>query len=327
MSALSRGLVADLGGTNARFACADIGPAGEVAIHDLVRLKARDYQTADAAIRAYLDQASDPNLSFVSIACAGPVRDGQVALTNLGWTVSEHALKPLMNDGSTHLLNDLAAVAWAAPRLTPADLTPLAEGREPYRDDVIAVLGVGTGTNCAAYVKGAGAEGSVIVGESGHISFAPNDAMEAKIWTYLLDRYGRVSIERLVSGPGIFNIYQAVCHIEGAPETCVNSEAVSRQADGGDPVAALAIDRFCRVLGAVAGDFVLTFDATAVHIAGGIAPALMCTPERIAAFAQGFGNKGRFRPYVERVSAYVITHPYAALMGAARAASIERRAF
>ena len=318
------GLVADLGGTNARFAQAEIGLSGEVEIKDLVRLKARDFATADAAISAYLDQTAPPRLEFVSVACAGPVVDGQVALTNLGWTVSKHRLQPLMQQGSTHLLNDLAAVAWAAPQLTAADLRPIGPVPAESANDVIAVLGVGTGTNCAAFINH-DHDGVVVVGESGHISFAPHDEVEAGIWRYLMDRYGRVSIERLVSGPGIFNIYQAICHLADAPETATGSEMVSQMADAGDPLAAQAIDRFCRVLGAVSGDFVLTFNASALHIAGGIAPMLMSTPERCGAFRWGFENKGRFRSYVERVGAYVITHPHAALMGAARAASIERK--
>jgi glucokinase len=316
---IAQGLVADLGGTNARFARGEIDASGEVRVSDIIRLKARDYPTADGAIDAFLAQAELGDLDFVSIACAGPVRKGEVALTNLGWSLSKAKLQPRLKARSTHLINDLAAVAWAAPTLEQGDLRPLRDGAA-IGGEVIAVLGVGTGTNCAAFIDRDG-EDQVVVGEGGHISFAPNDDIEAKIWEHLNNRFDHVSIERLVSGPGLFNIYQALCDINGQPQVHANSEAVSAAADAGDALGEQTLDCFCRVLGAVSGDFVLTFGASALYIAGGIAPQLMCTPARAAAFQERFEHKGRFRSYLEGVGAFVITHPNAALLGAVRAAA------
>lgn len=323
-SGLFRGLVADLGGTNARFAQAEVTPSGEVRITDIIRLKARDYPTADGAIEAYLAQTAAGTMQFVSIACAGPVRNGRVALTNLGWSLSKADLHPRLNAGSTHLLNDLAAVAWAAPQLEVGDLRPIGDRPAPIGGAVIAVLGVGTGTNCAAFVDGDG-DGKVLVGESGHISFAPQDETEVAIWRHLMNRFGRVSIERLVSGPGLLNIYQALCDMAGRAPTYTSSEEVSAAADKDDPTAEETVLCFCRVLGAISGDFVLTYGATALYVAGGIAPGLISTPNRRAAFRERFENKGRFRNYLEEIGAFVILHPHAALLGAARAAALEAK--
>jgi len=321
-----QGLVADLGGTNARFATVEIAGDGEVRIVDLHRFKARDYPTAYEAMEAYLKQAPKADRQFVSIACAGPVRDGKVDLTNLGWSLSVDEIRKRVDVPLIQLINDLEAVAWAAPRLGADDLRPLGEAAAGVSTGgVIAVLGVGTGTNCAAFLDQS-ASGVVAVGEGGHASFAPTDAVEAEIWARLLERFGHVSIERLVSGPGLFNLYQAMSDIAGRPQTCADSEAVTRLADSGDADAEAVVDRFCRIMGAVAGDFVLIFGASALYLAGGIAPALMCTERRAKAFREGFENKGRFREYVQGVGGFVITHEHTALMGAGRAAAIRLHA-
>ncbi len=320
-----KGLVGDLGGTNARFAQAQIAESGEVTISDLIRLKARDYPTAYDGLKAYIHQAKPTDVAFLAVACAGPVRDGKVDLTNVGWSLSAAELSTALKIGHVHLLNDLEAVAWAAPKLTGDDLRQIGGvAAKAGAGDSISVLGVGTGSNCATFMDKA--RGVVVVGEGGHISFAPNDEVEVEIWRRLASRFGHVSIERLASGPGLYNIYLAMCDMAGHTVTCEDSEDVSRLADAGDAFAEEVIDRFCRVIGAVGGDFALSFGASALYLAGGIAPQLMITERRAAAFRAGFENKGRFRPFVEAVGASVIIHPNAALTGAAHSAALTLKA-
>ena len=317
-----RGIVADLGGTNARFATAVVEPGGRVAIDDPASLRARDFATAEQALHAYLERTPGAGRDFAAIACAGPVRDGAVTLTNLDWTLDAASLASALGVGTVCLLNDLEAVAWAAPMLGDHDLHPLgaqkpaARVREPHR---IAVLGSGTGTNCSLYAPDGRGGAAVLAGEGGHIGFAPSSEQEVKIWRRLRERFGRVSIERLASGPGLLNIHTALCEIGGlALSADLSPEDISERAGAGDPTANAAIAAFARILGSVAGDFALTFGAEEVLIAGGLAPKLL-TGGAAEGFRIAFEDKGRFAVAMRVIPTAVIVHPHAALLGAARA--------
>ena len=325
-----RGLVADLGGTNARFAIASVAPGGAVTLSEAAGLRARDYPTAEDAVRTYLAGVSDPTLDFAAMACAGPVQDGQVFLTNLGWTLStSHLAASLdlgLDTGRIHLLNDLAAVAWAGSLLGEHDLRPIGPKSRDRADvqQVIAVLGAGTGANCSALVRSAAGDQVVLAGEAGHASFAPTDERDVEIWRRLNALYGRVSVERLASGPGTLNIYRALCEIEAVACACATPEDVSARADRGDRLASEALDRFAMALGAIAGDFALTFGAQALYLTGGLAPRLLIG-ERASLFRSRFDDKGRFAPYMHDIGTSVIVHPHAALIGAAHAATVFAR--
>ena len=319
---IQRGLLADLGGTNARFAVGQISPNGEVAITQSASLRVRDYATADAALEAYLQRASGDRFDFAALACAGPVEAGRVNLTNLGWRLSECELAAALGLERVKVLNDLAAVAWAAPALGHADLR--AVGAAPFRPGIIAVLGVGTGSNCAVSVPGAAEGDVVLVGEAGHAGFAPCDELEIEIWRRLNARFGRVSVERLASGPGVLNIYLALCDIAGSRPGCETPEAVSLLADGGDAIADQALDRFALVLGGVAGDCALASGARSLYVAGGVAPGLL-TADRTAAFRARFEDKGRFAARMEQIGVFIIVHPHASMIGAERAANLSVR--
>lgn len=310
-----RGLVADLGGTNARFAVAAVDRRGGVTLSHPGEVRARGFETAEAALRAYLANGGGERFDFAAFACAGPVKNGRVKLTNLGWSLSEAQLAADLGIKSVQLLNDLAAVAWAAPVLGEGDLRVIAPGQR--QNGVIAVLGAGTGTNCAAMVVDGAGKNTVIGGEAGHIGFAPANEREVEIWRWLSARFGRVSVERVASGPGVLNIYRALCAIEGADPAALKPEEVSVLADNGDAIAAESLDAFAMILGTVAGDFALTFGAAALYLAGGLAPHLL-TGDRAAAFRHRFEAKGRFTGYMRDIGTAVIVHPHAALVGAAR---------
>lgn len=311
-----RGVVADLGGTNARFAIAAIAPDRAVALESPAGMRARDYETPQSALSAYLNTLGRPRVDFAAVAGAGPVRNGEIALTNLGWTVSPAAIASTAGVDRVELLNDLAAVAWAAPVLGEGDLRRI--GPMPFAGGVVAVLGAGTGTNCAALVSGPDGRPVVVGGEGGHISFAPTTEQEIAIWRQLASRFGRVSVERVASGPGLLNLYQALCAIDGTDCRAETPEGVSTLAEAGDGTARESLDCFAEILGAVGGDFALTFGAGALYLAGGIAPGLIAG-ERAAAFRRRFDAKGRFQDYMGAISTAVIVHPHAALIGAARA--------
>jgi glucokinase len=322
-SAPSVGLVGDLGGTNARFALAEIAAHGEPRIREPKALPAQDFADPQAAIDAYLAGADTPKLAFAALACAGPIEDGRVTMTNLAWTLDEAILREALKTDRVRLLNDLAAAAWAAPALGAEDLAPIG-AHPPPKDGTIAVFGAGTGTNCAAYLSGDGRE-AVLAGEGGHIGFAPADETEVAILGQLAGRFGRVSLERLASGPGLLNIYEALCALAGRKARCDDPAAVADLAKAGDADAAAALDRLARVLGAAAGDFALIFNAAAVYLAGGMAGHVLTTEARKAAFRERFEDKGRFSARQARVGAFVITSPYVALLGAARAMGASAR--
>jgi glucokinase len=161
--------------------------------------------------------------------------------------------------------------------------------------------------------------GMVVVGEYGHATFAPTDELEVEIWRCLRARFGRVSIERVLSGPGLLNIYEALCIIEGSARDASTPAAVSVAARSGDPLAKRAGEIFCGALGSVAGDVALCFGARGgVYIAGGVAMQLLTTSYD-EVFRRHFEDKGRFKTYLAEIPAFLIQDGEAALLGAARA--------
>jgi len=316
------GLVGDLGGTNARFALAELeGPSPRIS--HARSLRAQDYRTAEEAALSYLSEVGRPEgLTHAMIACAGPVEAGQVALTNLAWTVSCAGLENGLGLSRAHLLNDLEAVAWSTPVLGPRDVHVLGGVQTGTADGAMAVVGAGTGFNASACLR-LGGRHVVMVGEAGHASLPAADNLEMEVVRRLSLRFGRTSIERAISGPGLLNLYQVLCEIRAATPACASADEVSRQARAGDAEAAQALEMFCGLLGAVAGDIALMYGARGgVFIAGGIAPAML-DELGASAFRRRFEAKGRFQPYLATIPTQVIVHPHAALLGAARALEAE----
>jgi glucokinase len=181
----------------------------------------------------------------------------------------------------------------------------------------MVVLGAGTGFGVAGLARGDRGDLAVAT-EGGHAGFAPYDEVEVEVWRRLKARYGRVSIERLLSGPGLFDLYCALADIEGANAELADDKGVIEAANAGDRMAALAADRFCAILGSVAGDLALSFGARGgVFVSGGLAPRLA---ERLAggAFRARFEDKGRLSPFVRQIPTSLVLHPYPAIVGAAR---------
>jgi glucokinase len=307
-------IVGDVGGTHARFGLVDLARPGLDIERPLTFLCA-DYESGEVALAAYLDRLGVSSLpGAAAIAVAGPVVAGAMSFTNMSWSLSEAGLKAF-GFGRAALINDYGALALAAAHLSDADWRAI--GPEPTPSDGnIAVLGAGTGFGASLLARDPRGQ-AIVSTEGGHIAFAPGDETEIEVLRILAKAFGRVSIERILSGPGLVNLYGALAQIEGAPTACVSPADISASARAGDRVAMEALDRFCAILGAVAGDFALSYGAQGgVYLAGGIAPRLLDVLQA-SRFRSRFEDKGRFRDYVAAIPTRVVTHPYLALLGAA----------
>ncbi len=311
-------LVGDIGGTNCRLALVRPGQARPMFEAPLT-LKCAEHPSFEAALSFYLKhKAPGAVVVGAAIAVAGPVLDGAVAMTNHPWSITEAQLSSWTGGGPARLINDYAALAYAAPALSRSDLQLVGPAPESRVAGTIAVMGAGTGFGVSALVRDGHRE-AALVGEGGHAAFAPQDRMEIEVQRFLALRYGRVSIERVLSGPGLLNLHQAIAHIEGRPAAFLTPDAITAAAAERDPHALACIERFCAILGSVAGDFALAYGARGgVQIAGGVSQKLLATPSA-GAFRARFEDKGRFATYLAAIPTEVVLHPHAALVGAARA--------
>lgn len=309
------GLVGDVGGTNARFALID----GQGHIRNPRSFPCKDYPSLDAIVADYIETtAGRKRPPKAVIAVAGPVLDGEIEFTNLHWRVSEGDLLAQFEFEAVELINDFAAQALACPLLEGADLRPLGKAlpKGPH-DCPIVALGAGTGFGVAALARSDRGDVAIAT-EGGHVGFAPTDEVEIEVLKRLMVKYGRVSVERLLSGQGLYDLYTVLCDLAGEAPALPDEMSVTREGLVGDPLAGQALDRFGGILGAVAGDLALTFGARGgIYVSGGIAPRIA---ERLAAgsFRTRFEAKGRLSGFVAAIPTYLVLHPYPAIVGAAR---------
>lgn len=311
-------LVGDIGGTNARFALARLVDGRPVLEHH-DSFPAADYPTFLDGVAAFINGCPVKPTGGV-IAVAGPVTDGAIDLTNSPWRVSEAELGTL-GLNPVRLINDFEALAWGAPVIPESELASLGGPAEGDPDAAIAVLGPGTGFGVSALARDASGVAVAMPSEGGHACFAPNDAVEDEVLRILRRRYDRVSIERLICGPGLLNLHRALAEIDGR-ETHIDDPAeitTTALAEPNSPCGA-TLARFCAILGSVAGDIALTTGARGgVYIAGGIAPRILPFL-KASPFRERFENKGRFQPYMAAIPTKVILHKHAALLGSAQVA-------
>lgn len=315
-------LVGDVGGTNVRFALVDIATP-RPRLLDPRSFHAGDFATLEDAIDRYLPARSSAGRpDSVVMAVAGPVIEGRAHLTNGLWDMNETALLA-RGFGAARLINDYEALALALPLLGADDLAAVGEAA-PATHGTAVVLGAGTGLGVAALVRD-GLNEAVAVTEGGHVAFAPDDDTEMEILRHLSARFGRVSLERLLSGPGLVNLRWALGRIRGAEvEPLQPEEIVALATTRRDPLCIETLERFCALYGAAAGDFALAFGAVGgVFLGGGIGPRIL-DALRKGGFRARFEAKGRFGAYTARIATQVIIHPYAALLGGARARIADR---
>lgn len=310
-------LIGDIGGTNARFALAD--PATP-AFTDMRTLQCNDYESADAAIKHYLKSVSAKPPAVICLAAAGPIIDKRVRFTNNHWEIAADELAAEFAIESVRLLNDFEAIAYSVPFLNADDCMPIGLPEPGPLDGehyMVGVIGPGTGLGAVGLRKYGDAL-IPIAGEAGHGGFAPETQVQIDILKALREQFDRVSSERLVSGPGIENIYWALMRIHGEKRAHLTPAEIFRAAvDNSDPLAAEAVQMFFEVFGQVAGDLALTLGAEdGIFIAGGISkryPDLL----KNSRFRSGFENKGRHRSLMERVPTQLILHDQPGLLGAA----------
>jgi glucokinase len=251
------------------------------------------------------------------IAVAGPVLDGEIEFTNLDWQVSEGELLAQFEFEAVRLINDFAAQALACPLLGADSLKILGPSVRGGADCPMVVMGAGTGFGVAGLARSERGDMAVAT-EGGHAAFAPSDDLEVEVWSQLRARHGRVSIERLLSGRGLFDLYGVIAGLRQSEATLSDEKAVYDAASAGDQLATETLDRFCGIMGSVAGDLALSFGARGgVFISGGIAPKMA---DRLASgqFRARFEDKGRLSAYVKDIPTSLVLHPYPALIGAAR---------
>ncbi|HVY83756.1 MAG TPA: glucokinase [Caulobacterales bacterium] len=312
----SLGLIGDIGGTHCRFAVTTLG---QTELGAPAKYPCRDFPDILHAIDAYLDrEPPKKTIEWAMIAVAGPVVNDEVSLTNLAWHISGPEIAAKFGLREARLINDFTGIARATPLLEGAHLVQVGGQPESARNArVSAVVGAGTGLGVGGLIK-AGAAPFPLTTEGGHTAFAPVTDLDFELSRVLRTRFERVSNERLLSGEGLHNIYWALSVIEGAePEALTPKDISQRAIDKSDPRCVRAVQVFCHILGAFSGDVALTLGGLGgVFVSGGVIHGVMQAFDR-AGFREGFESKGRFRSYMERIPAWLVTHPYATLLGCA----------
>jgi len=307
-------LVADIGGTHARFAM--IEPGGREIVAPVITPCA-DFPGLAEAAQAYLKKnvtGARPRMAAFDVA--GPVIGDVAKLTNHPWRIEISAVRRALDLDRLEVINDFAALAHAVPRLGPGDRATIRAGAKGAAGP-IGVIGPGTGLGVAAVIPN-GAGGWVpLASEGGHVTLAAADERDDALLAELRRRFGHVSAERVLSGPGLVNLYEAVCALAKAKPEPLTPEQVAERAHAGDALPAETLGLFFAWLGNVAGNLALTVGATGgVAIAGGIVPRYL--PQLTASkFEERFLDKGRLRTFLEPIPVYVVTHKLPAFIGLA----------
>ncbi|WP_431558957.1 glucokinase [Methyloceanibacter sp.] len=307
----SRALVADIGGTNARFALADLVT---LELASVKTFQVAEHPTLAGAIGRYLEGLAEP-VDHAAIAVAAPVTEAAIQLTNSPWVVARQELCAAAGLKRVHVLNDFEALALSLPHLAEAELHQIGGG-PPVAFGTKAVLGPGTGLGVAGLVW-SGTHWVPVPGEGGHVTLGAEDERELALVERLRRGRERLSVERALSGPGLSDLHQAVAASHGHNEEPLPPHGVVARALQGDAVAREALDMFVVWLGRFAGDIALVLGARGgVYLGGGIAPKLLT---RLAQgdFREAFEHKGRMRAFLAPLPVYVILAEFPALKGAA----------
>lgn len=309
-------LVADIGGTNARFALADCA-GGSITVRDAQNFRAEDFESVSDAARAYLESVKE-RPKRACFAVAGPVGADEIVFTNSPWRLRNDELQKTLALREFLIVNDFYALAAGVAHLAADAFVTVTEAAGEASAPTL-VIGPGTGFGQALIVP-TGAGPRIVATEGGHVSFAPRTDEEIEIMRFIAREHPRVSVERLLSGRGLINIHRALCAAAGKPRASLQANEITAAAvDGKYPIAVKAVNTFCEILGRVAGDAVLGTGARGgVVLGGGILPKIrdLFLASR---FVERFHDKGRMRSYMEIVPVRLIVKEGAALAGAAAA--------
>jgi glucokinase len=320
-------LAGDIGGTNARLAYFQPQNGGGLQLVSEKIFPSREYNgLGDVVTKLLKESPVRPDAACFGIA--GPVHNGRVETSNLPWVIEQSRLAQQIQVPATLLINDLAATAWGIGGLDANDLVPLNNVGKTVGNQ--AVIAPGTGFGEAGLVWN-GKRHEIFASEGGHTDFAPQGDLQIELLRFLARRFGHVSYERVLSGPGLVNVYEflhekkAAVEPEGFGAQLKQGDAaaeISQTAlNGSNPLAEKALDLWVSVYGAEAGNLALKTMATGgIFLGGGISPKIL--PKLTGpVFMNAFLDKGRLRPVLEGISVKVITNDKAGLLGAARCAA------
>ncbi|TVM06133.1 MAG: glucokinase [Halomonas sp.] len=310
-------LIGDIGGTNARFA---LVPPGQMIPQEVLNLPCADYPGVIEAIEDYLSRvgisaAEAPREACLAFAC--PVHAERVKMTNNHWDFMKSDVQQALNLSLFKVINDFTAQALGVPHVDAEHLVEVQAGTAlPHSTRLI--IGPGTGLGVAGVFPGQHAW-IPLPTEGGHVTFAPTDSTERALLDIFLTRHSRVSVERILCGQGLLELYQAHCLLADQAPECESPADVTQAANHGNPLASATVLRFLKILGDVCGDATLIMGARGgVYLCGGILPRLLDWLPR-SELRQGFVNKGRMGAYNADIPVSVVTHPWTGLLGAAEA--------
>lgn len=307
----------DIGGTHARFALARIGVGGSITLGEMETLKTSNYASLEQAWEEFGRRCGAPLPRAAAIAIAGPVTGSIVRMTNNSWVIDTNQLKDRLDLERVVAINDFGAVAHAVAQVPEHELLHISGPERPLPDfGTITVIGPGTGLGIAHFWRDGAGGYHVQATEGAHIEFGPLDAVDDAVLARLRAQHDRVSVERVVSGPGIIEIYHALAAVAGLDATRHDDRTLwemgLNEADG---LAKAAVGRFCLSLGSIAGDYALAHGASAVVIAGGLGYRLRDLLPR-SGFAERFCFKGRYAGMMADIPVKLITHSQPGLFGA-----------
>ncbi len=320
-------LAGDVGGTKTALALFDMQGVSFTLVRE-DRLPSRDFPTFEAAVARFLGSGPSGTIDAASFGIAGAVVDGRVAATNLPWKIDERALEQAIPAKRVRLMNDLEATGHGLAALPPASLVTLQAGKP--RPGNIALIAAGTGLGEALLIWD-GRTHLVVASEGGHSDFAPRTDEEIELLRFLRKEFGRVSYERILAGPGFFNVYRFLRDTGRFPEPAWLAERLKGVRDpnevigpvareGQDPLCVAALDLFVSIYGAEAGNLALKIlSVGGVYIGGGIGPRFRAKLED-GSFVTAFRDKGRFAALMEAMPVHLVLEPRTALLGAARVA-------
>jgi glucokinase len=314
-------LLADVGGTNARFALAELAGAHPLHADSVRSFEVAAFDSLAAAARHYLEGFASERSRIATgvFALAGRIDGDAARITNHPWTISRAQTPQALGLARLRFVNDFAAQAMAISLLDGEDLAMIGEvpwKSSPAESRTYGVLGPGTGLGVGALVYREGCTFALET-EGGHVSFAPNNDEESHLLGRMAERFGRVSNERLVCGAGLVNIHRALCEMAGDEPAELQPQDVTAGAQAGDARCRHAVEVFCGVFGAIAGDLALTLGAwDGIFLTGGLVPKML-GELRTSSFRRRFEAKGRFSGAMAAVPTVAVLHPHAGLLGAA----------
>jgi len=305
-------LVGDIGGTNARFALWENND-----LHSVRVFPTADYTSPEQAIGVYLKDLGHARgaIGAVCLAVAGPVSGDEFRFTNSHWRLSRKAFCETLQVERLLLINDFTAMALGMTRLQEGEFQTVRPGTaDPERAAV--VIGPGTGLGVGTLLNLGEQRYLALPGEGGHVDLPVGNAREAQLRQHIQDEIGHVSAETILSGGGLLRLYQAICAVDGHTASLTTPAEITSAGLAGDPVAKATIEQFCRFLGRVAGNNVLTVGGRGgVYIVGGVIPRFL---ELFLAsgFAESFADKGCMSDYFQGIPVWVVTAEFSGLMGA-----------